>query len=198
MSQLLGMIFIIIISYLAHESKPQAGRSRPYDIGLKQRIQPIVRLPAEPVTRRSRMASKRVFALTRNFRYHLAQRTFHSYEHITPSQTSPTATNAILLSAYGHVPIHGFSHQSLNLGARDAGYLDISSSVLPDGVSSLILFHLAHQRLGLASKCEAMLKDNRKSTCNGVVGTKIADIMWARLLANKDIIHKWQEVREIE
>ncbi|KAG6049522.1 hypothetical protein E4U17_006794 [Claviceps sp. LM77 group G4] len=144
------------------------------------------------------MASKRMFALsTRNFRHHSAQRTFHSYEHITPSQTSPAAANAILLSAYGHVPRHGFSHQSLNLGARDAGYLDISSSVLPDGVFGLILFHLAHQRLGLASKCEAMFKNNRKSTCNAVVGTKIADIMWARLLANKDIIHKWQEALAI-
>ncbi|QPG93840.1 hypothetical protein C2857_002986 [Epichloe festucae Fl1] len=123
----------------------------------------------------------------------LQQRTFHSYENTRPLQSSSTVEDAILSAAYRHVPKHGFSHRSLNQGARDAGYLDISSSVLSDGVFSLIRFHLVRQRLSLAQKCQTMFETNDKNISNGATGTKIADIIWARLLANKNVIHKWQD-----
>ncbi|KAG5983889.1 hypothetical protein E4U55_006874 [Claviceps digitariae] len=131
------------------------------------------------------MAALRRFApltWSAHTRRHFAQRTFHSYEHISQSQSMNAAEDAILSAAYRHVPKHGFSNQSLNLGARDAGYLDISPT---------------RQRLGLASKCQTILKTKEKSPHDVCVESKIADIMWARLLANEDIIHKWQEALAI-
>jgi ubiquinone biosynthesis protein COQ9 len=90
------------------------------------------------------------------------------------------------------VPEHGFTHRALSLGARDAGLLDISPSALPDGAFSLIRYHLHTQRLALAEKSNDVF---RRDHAPLGVGAKVAALTWERLMANRDIIHQWQEVR---
>ena len=119
-------------------------------------------------------------------------RSFHSYDHPPPPGPFGATESAILAAAYRHVPEHGFSHRALSLGARDAGYLDISPSALPDGTFSLIRYHLVTQRLALAEKSKKLFE--REDSPPGV-GAKVAALTWERLLANKDVIHRWQEVR---
>lgn len=127
-------------------------------------------------------------ALTRR----IPRRPFHSYDHPAPSTPFTTAEETILSSAYKHVPEHGFSQRALGLGVKDAGYLDISASVLPDGAFSLIRYHLVKQRLGLAARNRDLFKNQTPAPG---VGTRVAALTWERLLANKDVIHQWQEVR---
>lgn len=115
---------------------------------------------------------------------------FYSHEH--PPSSSPDNTfgrteRAILAAAYAHVPEHGFTHRALSLGARDAGLLDMSPSALVDGPFSLIRWHLLTQR--------GMMAGRARELDEGMgVGTKVAALTWARLMGNKDIIHRWQEV----
>ncbi|KAK3689993.1 COQ9-domain-containing protein [Podospora appendiculata] len=73
-------------------------------------------------------------------------RAYHAYTHPAPPPPFSPIETAILSAAYTHVPTHGFSRTSLALGARSAGYLDISTNLLPDGVFSLIKYHLLSQR----------------------------------------------------
>lgn len=43
-----------------------------------------------------------------------------------------------------------------------------------------------------------MFKTKEKDAHDAAVESRVADVMWARLLANEDVIHKWQEVVEIK
>ncbi|KFH42898.1 Ubiquinone biosynthesis protein-like protein [Hapsidospora chrysogenum ATCC 11550] len=117
-------------------------------------------------------------------------RAYHSYDHPPPPGPFGVTEKAILAAAYKHVPEHGFSHRALGLGARDAGYLDISPSALPDGTFSLIRYHLITQREALAERSQTLFGQDGAPTG---VGGKVAALTWERLLANKDIIHRWQE-----
>lgn len=118
----------------------------------------------------------------------LRHRSFHSYDHPAPSGPFTPVAEAILSAAYRHVPEHGFTQRSLGLGARDAGYLDISPSVLPDGPFSLVKYHLITQREALKKKKDEVLREGMG------VGKKVSALTWARLMANQDVIHRWQEV----
>jgi ubiquinone biosynthesis protein COQ9 len=115
---------------------------------------------------------------------------YHSYDY-EQAPPFPPAESAILSSAYAHVPKHGFTIDSLKLGARDAGYLDASTNLLPRGVFDLINYHLVTQRLAL--------KDNVQFPNNGGkqmgVGSKVRSLTLARLRANEPVIHRWQEAR---
>ena len=124
-----------------------------------------------------------------------SRKTFTSHEHSPSTPPFGSAETAILSAAYRHVPEHGFSHRSLALGSRDAGYLDISPSVLSDGVFSLIRFHLVSQRLGLAEKSRELSQGSDADLSGRAVASRVAALTWARLLANKGIIHGWQECR---
>ncbi|KAF2005895.1 ubiquinone biosynthesis protein COQ9 [Amniculicola lignicola CBS 123094] len=73
---------------------------------------------------------------------------YHSYER-PASPPFPPAESAILSSALSHVPSYGFTSDALKLGARDAGYLDASTNLLPRGVFDLVSYHLVTQRLAL-------------------------------------------------
>ncbi|KAJ3499786.1 hypothetical protein NLG97_g48 [Lecanicillium saksenae] len=117
------------------------------------------------------------------------QRSYHSYDH--PSAPGPfgITEDAILSAAYKHVPEHGFSARALGLGARDAGYLDISPSVLPDGAFNLIRYHLISQRQKLTSRSQELFKDQETAA----PGARVASLTWARLLGNADVIQHWQE-----
>ena len=119
-------------------------------------------------------------------------RTYHSYDHpASPGPFTP-AEAALLSAAYAHVPSHGFTPESLALGARDNGLLDISPSILPDGVFSLIRWHLYAQRTSLADKAKDAVAKEGAST----VGERVEALAWARLSGNVEsgIVGRWQEV----
>ncbi|KAM3536889.1 hypothetical protein ARSEF1564_010187 [Beauveria bassiana] len=116
-------------------------------------------------------------------------RSYHSYDHPPAASAFGDAEEAIMSAAYKHVPEHGFSARALGLGARDAGYLDISPSVLPDGAFNLIRHHLISQRQSLARTAKKLFIDEESLG----PGDKVAALTWARLRGNQDIIQHWQE-----
>jgi len=126
-------------------------------------------------------------------------RTYHSRDHPAPAGPFSQAEQAILSAAYKHVPEHGFSQEALALGARDAGYLDISTTILPEGVFSLIRWHLVTQRDALARRRDALFGSESEQQEGGgakvPVEDKVEALTWERLLANRDVISRWQEVR---
>jgi ubiquinone biosynthesis protein COQ9 len=117
---------------------------------------------------------------------------YHSYDYAQPPPFAP-AESAILASAYAHVPNHGFTIDALKLGARDAGYLDASTNLLPRGVFDLVNYHLVTQRLAL--KDNVQFPENSEGGKKMGVGSKVRSLTLARLRANEPVIHRWQEVR---
>lgn len=115
-------------------------------------------------------------------------RTYFSIYHPDPRPFSP-AQDRILSAALDRVPQYGFTEDALVLGAKDAGYLDVTVQLFPRGVFDLINYHLVTQRLAL--------KDNVQfsSAANLGLTSKVKSLAMARLRANKDIIHQWQGVR---
>ena len=109
---------------------------------------------------------------------------YHSYEHEKAPSFPPTETS-ILSAGLALVPELGFTQDALIQGARDAGYREISTNIFPDGVFALVRYHLATQRLALASK-----------HVDQDLGTalQIKELTLKRLHANSPIIHRWQEV----
>lgn len=120
----------------------------------------------------------------------LRPRQFHSYDH-PQSARANNVEEAILSAAYKHVPEHGFSQQSLGMGARDAGYLDISASVMPNGAFSLINYHLVRQRKELAARSEQLFS---QGSAPASTDAKVEMLAWERLVGNTQIINQWQEV----
>jgi ubiquinone biosynthesis protein COQ9 len=116
---------------------------------------------------------------------------YHSYDYAQPPPFPP-AESAILSSAYAHVPSHGFTIDALKLGARDAGYLDVSTNLLPRGVFDLINYHLVTQRLALQNNVQ--FPEESEGGKKMGVGAKVRTLTLARLRANEPIIHRWQEV----
>ena len=114
-------------------------------------------------------------------------RSYYSEHHPHP-QPYRDVEETILSSAMTHVPVHGFSTKSLQLGARDAGYLEVSIQLFPKGVFDLIKYHLVSQRQAL--------KDRVQFPSNVRLGAeqKVRTLTIERLRANKDIIHQWQRV----
>lgn len=121
-------------------------------------------------------------------------RPYHSYDHPPPPGVFNAAERAILSAAYAHVPEHGFSQHALSLGARDAGYPDISASVLPDGPFSLIRYHLVSKREALAPRSEELFGAAGAPQGGVSVEDKVERLTWERLLENRNVIHRWQEV----
>lgn len=91
------------------------------------------------------------------------------------------------------MPTHGFSHAALALGARDAGYLDISTNLLPDGVFTLVRWHLVSQREALAGRAAEVFDSSAAEPAG--VGRKVEALTWERLMGNRPVIGRWQEVR---
>lgn len=110
---------------------------------------------------------------------------YHSYEHEELPPFAPTQTE-ILSAGLALVPELGFTHDALTQGARDAGYRDISVNLFPEGVFALVQYHLATQRLALASK---QIQQDQS------IALKVKELAIERLHANTPIIHRWQEVR---
>jgi ubiquinone biosynthesis protein COQ9 len=121
----------------------------------------------------------------------VCRRSFHSYEYSQPPPFPP-AESAILSAALTHVPDHGFSSTALTLGARDAGYLDVSTNLLPRGVFDLVNYHLVMQRLALKDSVQFPQQAGPGKTMG--TGAKVRSLTLTRLRANEPIIHRWQEV----
>lgn len=123
------------------------------------------------------------------------RRRYHSYDHPPPEGVFNPSERAILAAAYKHVPEHGFTPHALSLGARDAGYLDISTNLLPAGAFSLIRYHLVTQREALAPRREAILAGDGAGTGvahNDTVPARVERLTWERLLGNREVNHQWQ------
>ncbi|TRX88573.1 hypothetical protein FHL15_010524 [Xylaria flabelliformis] len=143
------------------------------------------------------MAPSRALArltLLRRAQQTALRRPYHSYDHPAPTGIFNAHEQAILSAAYKHVPEHGFTAQSLSLGARDAGYLDVSTNLFSEGPFSLIRYHLVTQREALAPRREAILADVTASTA---VPARVERLTWERLLGNRDVNHRWQEALAI-
>lgn len=127
-------------------------------------------------------------------------RPYHSYDHpAPPHQQDPffsPAERAILAAAYARVPEHGFTPRALALGARAAGYLDISAGVLPDGAFRLVQWHLASQREALAARSGELFGGGGGGEGEGEapgVGRKVEMLTWERLMGNRAVVGRLQE-----
>ncbi len=135
-------------------------------------IRPLHVLLRQPVTLRSNLV----------WQY---SRSYHSYEHEAPPPFNPTE-DAILSAALAHVPAHGFTTTALTQGARDAGYLDISTNLFSTGAFAIVNYHLVTQRLALAKYTSSLQSQTD-------IATNVRSLALHRLHANKPIIHRWQE-----
>lgn len=112
---------------------------------------------------------------------------YHSYEHSEPLPYRKPES-VILSSALRHVPIHGFTQEALALGAKEAGFLDISCNLFPKGSFELVMYHLVSQRLGLKDRVQ--FTDEKMG-----MGRKVRSLIFERLRANADagVVPRWQE-----
>jgi ubiquinone biosynthesis protein COQ9 len=120
-------------------------------------------------------------------------RACHSYSH--PPSLGPfnPVEHAILSASIPYVPAHGFTLTSLTLGAKDVGYHDVTTNLFPKGEFSIVHYHLVNQRLRLAQLQQAIVSSPHEKRLE--VDSMVAALTWERLLGNKQLIHRWQEVR---
>jgi ubiquinone biosynthesis protein COQ9 len=121
---------------------------------------------------------------------------YHSYDHPSPPPYSGTA-NAILSAAISHIPSHGFGQTALQLGAKDAGYLPISTNLFPRGPFELVLFYLVSRRLALKDLVngeEGLAKVWAEKKFGP--GRKVRDLLLERLRMNAKagVVNKLPEV----
>jgi ubiquinone biosynthesis protein COQ9 len=114
---------------------------------------------------------------------------YHSEHHPDPAPFPPAQT-AILSATLNRVPEYGFSSKALLLGAKDAGYLEVSVQLFPRGAFDLINYHLVTQRLALKDRVQF------PADANLDVRKKVRVLTLERLMANSSIIHQWQGVSQ--
>jgi len=126
-------------------------------------------------------------AALRPLLFQQAQRSlYHSYEH-NPPAPYPAVETKILSSALTHVPVHGFTQEALTLGAKESGYLDISTNLFRKGAFDLIIYYLVTQRLALGNRVQ-FLDENMG------VGRRVRSLVMERLRANGEagVVPHWQ------
>ena len=116
------------------------------------------------------------------------KRSYHSTYHPTPPHEYSNSQTTILSAALAHVPAHGFSHNALTLGAREAGFLDVSVQLLPRGEFDLVLFWLASRR-GMLRDVAAERFSERMT-----VEEKTNMLILERLWMNEGVRKEWQSV----
>lgn len=125
-------------------------------------------------------------------------RSYHSKNHPDPPPHEYSNSQTTILSAaLSHVPDHGFTREALTLGARDAGFLDVSVQLFPRGELDLIFFWLASRRGLLRGKVENGLFENHPASPSprGLsVEDKVRILLLERLRMNAGIRHQWQDV----
>jgi ubiquinone biosynthesis protein COQ9 len=124
-------------------------------------------------------------------------RKFHSHDHPPPPGPYNETESLILSHALPHIPSHGFTSTSLALGAKDAGYIDASVNLFPKGAVTLVGYYLWTQRMGLSARTKAVFEAGEAGGGGREleVREKVKLLTWERLSANKEVIHRWQEVR---
>ena len=148
--------------------------------------------------------------------HQVVKHSYHSYEYPDSGPFSPTET-AILSAGLAQVPTHGFTSAALTTGARNAGYLDITTNLFPEGAVALIKYHLVTRRLALsehfpspftASSTPPPSADEghpqnppranpSKPSSSGSIPDLIHRITLHRLHANKNILPHWQSALAI-
>ncbi|KAJ5729935.1 uncharacterized protein N7483_004443 [Penicillium malachiteum] len=120
------------------------------------------------------------------------KRSYHSDLHPSlPPHSYTNSQTAILEAALSHVPTHGFTNTSLTLGARDAGFLDVSVQLFPRGEFDLILFWLASRRGLLRAKVESDVDFFKTGDLD--VNGKIKLLILERLKMNQSVWDQWQD-----
>lgn len=138
------------------------------------------------------LALRSILAAPPTLRPLLLQHSYHSYEHIDPPPYR-APESLILSSALRHAPTHGFTQTSLTLGAKEHGYLDITSNNLfPKGAFELVRYHLVTQRLELKNRVQFPSHEQEKGMG---VGKKVRSLILERLRANVELglVPRWQE-----
>ena len=118
-------------------------------------------------------------------------RLYHSPGFSKPAPFTPTETS-ILSSALNHVRAHGFTDQTLQCGAHDAGFLPISANLFPDGAFSLVKYHLVTQRLALAEVFQQPNHAEEREWRPSDVLERVRTISLHRLLQNVPYIAHYQ------
>ncbi|KAJ5638104.1 hypothetical protein N7490_007983 [Penicillium lividum] len=130
-------------------------------------------------------------SLPHKYQSHQPRRPYHSTLHpALPVHEYTNSQIAILEASLAHAPVHGFTHTSLLLGARDAGFLDVSVQLLPHEEYDLILFWLASRRGLLRAAVES---GDIQFTAEQDVQSKIKTLILERLKMNEEIRGQWQD-----
>lgn len=147
----------------------------------------------------SRSSSTRILAIRKDRLLHC--RNYYSASNpITSTSLYPPAETAILSAAVSHIPTHGFTEQTLALGARDAAYLPASTNLFTRGPFDLVLFHNASQRFALrdrlpvaSSSMQPVDSPTGKTGKPLGVGAKVRLLALARLHANAELIQHYSQ-----
>ncbi|TGO29581.1 hypothetical protein BPAE_0013g00320 [Botrytis paeoniae] len=130
----------------------------------------------------------------------LSAKSYHSYDRPAPSDSPfPPTETSILRASLPHIPTHGFTLNTLSLGAQDVGYIPAATNLFPKGAFSLAHYHLYTQRIALKNHTELIappLENEGREPPKGV-GRRVRALTWERLMGNKDVIHKWQEAQSL-
>lgn len=123
---------------------------------------------------------------------------YHSQFHPRlPTHEYTNSQTAILTAALEHIPDHGFTKETLTLGARDVGFLDVSIQLFTRQEMDLVLFWLASRRGLLRAKVENGLFEKNQTGTDGSGGSveeKVKILVLERLRMNERIVHRWQDV----
>jgi len=126
-------------------------------------------------------------------------RSYHSYDHPSAPPYSSTA-QSILSASVSHIPEHGFSQRTLQLGAKDAGFMSVSTNLFPRGVFDLVAFYLMTKRLALQDSVngENGFAKSWAEQKTGI-GLRVRTLLLERLKMNEKsgVVKKWPEVRHL-
>ncbi|KAF1810814.1 ubiquinone biosynthesis protein COQ9 [Eremomyces bilateralis CBS 781.70] len=148
-------------------------------------------IPTTTLTRSLRRLPRSLPPPARSLTPLLHPRHYHDPTAPSPAPYPPTET-AILTASLLRVPTSGFTPTTLTLGARDAGFLDVSTNLLPNGVFDLVLFHLATRRLALRSEVQFVEGEGELG-----VGERVRGLLWARLRGNEAVVGRLHEALAI-
>ncbi|EEH09106.1 ubiquinone biosynthesis protein COQ9 [Histoplasma capsulatum G186AR] len=117
--------------------------------------------------------------------------------HEPPADTYTPEQSAILSAAVNHIPEVGFTTRSLTLGARDAGYLDVSLQLFPDGGEMNLITYWLRSRRGMLrqkTKSGELFGMSGAGEIGGLsVEEKVLILILERLKMNEEIIEHWQD-----
>ncbi|EDN08803.1 conserved hypothetical protein [Histoplasma mississippiense (nom. inval.)] len=123
--------------------------------------------------------------------------TWFKFSTAPPADTYTPEQSAILSVAVNHIPEFGFTTRSLTLGARDAGYLDVSLQLFPDGGEMNLITYWLRSRRGMLrqkTKSGEFFGMSEPGEIGGLsVEEKVLILILERLKMNEEIIEHWQD-----